>query len=168
MPPHQLNYGNQLSSDSFVEVSTLSIRELKTSQRVLMLEKYILLLDILAKVNEIVGQPAGLFDFIFALEIQSNNGQFGHKGVKLQGISVMRTLTKKSMHSVWKSLKKSHFYTVFENHWKSLIQHCEQSELRLHFEWTKHLRNAENGPIWRVFENLLLAVKQSYQTIQFL
>ena len=57
MPPHQLNYGNQLSSDSFVEVSTLSIRELKTSQRVLMLEKYILLLDILAKVNEIVGRP---------------------------------------------------------------------------------------------------------------
>ena len=27
--------------------------------------------------------------------------------------------------------------TVFENHRKSLIQHCEQSKLRLHFEWTK-------------------------------
>ena len=27
--------------------------------------------------------------------------------------------------------------TVFENNRKSLIQHCEQSELRLHFEWTK-------------------------------
>ena len=27
--------------------------------------------------------------------------------------------------------------TVFENHRKSLIQHYEQSELRLHFEWTK-------------------------------
>ena len=27
--------------------------------------------------------------------------------------------------------------TVFENHSKSLIQHCERSELRLHFEWTK-------------------------------
>ena len=27
--------------------------------------------------------------------------------------------------------------TVFENHRKSLIQHCDQSELRLHFEWTK-------------------------------
>ena len=26
---------------------------------------------------------------------------------------------------------------VFENHRKSLIQHCERSELRLHFEWTK-------------------------------
>ena len=28
-------------------------------------------------------------------------------------------------------------FTVFENHIKSLIQHCERSELRLHFEWTK-------------------------------
>ena len=27
--------------------------------------------------------------------------------------------------------------TVFENHRKSLIQHCERSEQRLHFEWTK-------------------------------
>ena len=27
--------------------------------------------------------------------------------------------------------------TVFENHRKSLIQYCERSELRLHFEWTK-------------------------------
>ena len=27
--------------------------------------------------------------------------------------------------------------TVFENHTKSLIQHCERSELRFHFEWTK-------------------------------
>ena len=27
--------------------------------------------------------------------------------------------------------------TVFENHRKSLIQHCERSELRLYFEWPK-------------------------------
>ena len=53
--------------------------------------------------------------------------------------------------------------TVFENHRKSLIQHCERSELRLHFEWTK----CPKSPIWRVFENLMLAVKQSYQTGQF-
>ena len=31
----------------------------------------------------------------------------------------------------------TNFSTVFENHRKSLIQHCERSELRLHFEWTK-------------------------------
>ena len=31
--------------------------------------------------------------------------------------------------------------TVFENRPKSRIQHCDQSELRLHFEWTKvHLQ----------------------------
>ena len=28
-------------------------------------------------------------------------------------------------------------YTVFENHRKSLIQHCERSELHLPLEWTK-------------------------------
>ena len=27
--------------------------------------------------------------------------------------------------------------TVFKNHRKSLIQHCERSELGLHFKWTK-------------------------------
>ena len=26
---------------------------------------------------------------------------------------------------------------VFENHRKSIIQHCERSELHLHFEWAK-------------------------------
>ena len=35
--------------------------------------------------------------------------------------------------------------TVFENHRKSLIQLCERSELRLHFEWTKVVKNAKNG-----------------------
>ena len=28
-------------------------------------------------------------------------------------------------------------FTVVENYRKSLIQHCERSELRLHFEWPK-------------------------------
>ena len=46
------------------------------------------------------------------------------------------------------------------------IQHCERSELRLHFEWTKLIKNAKNGPFWRVFENLKLAVKQCYQAGQ--
>ena len=27
--------------------------------------------------------------------------------------------------------------TVFENHRKSRMQHCERSELRLHFKWTE-------------------------------
>ena len=31
----------------------------------------------------------------------------------------------------------------------------------------KLVKNAQNGPFWRVFENLKLAVKQCYQTGQF-
>ena len=31
----------------------------------------------------------------------------------------------------------------------------------------KLIKNARNGPFWRVFENLKLAVKQCYQTGQF-
>ena len=31
----------------------------------------------------------------------------------------------------------------------------------------KLIKNAKNGPIWQVFENLKLAVKKSYQTGQF-
>ena len=58
-------------------------------------------------------------------------------------------------------------YTVFENNRKSLIQYCERSELRLHFEWTKVHKKCQKGSIWRVFENLKLAVKQCYQTCQF-
>ena len=32
----------------------------------------------------------------------------------------------------------------------------------------KLIKNAQNGPFWRVFENLKLAVKQCYQTGKFL
>ena len=35
------------------------------------------------------------------------------------------------------------------------------------FSGQKLLKNAKNGPFWRVFENLKLAVKQCYQTGQF-
>ena len=42
---------------------------------------------------------------------------------------------------------------------KSLIQHCERSELLLHFKWTKVYQNAKNGPFWRVFEKLKLKAK---------
>ena len=46
------------------------------------------------------------------------------------------------------------FYTVFENPRKSLIQLCERSELRLHFEWTKvHKKCQNSSQFWWVFEN---------------
>ena len=64
--------------------------------------------------------------------------------------------TRLPQHSKSKSL-----ITVFENHIKSLIEHCERSELRLHFAWTKV------GQFWRVFENLKREVKQCYQTGHF-
>ena len=40
-----------------------------------------------------------------------------------------------------------YFCTLFENYSKSLILHCERSELRLHYEWTKV---DEKGPKWSV------------------
>ena len=57
------------------------------------------------------------------------------------------------------------YNTVFENHKKRLIQHCERSVYILSGE--KLIKNAQNGPFWRVFESLKLAVKQCYQTGQF-
>ena len=61
----------------------------------------------------------------------------------------------------------SYTNTVFENHSKSRIQYCERSELSLHFEWAKVIKNDKNGQFWRVFENLKLVGKQCYQTSNF-
>ena len=52
------------------------------------------------------------------------------------------------------ALTTSPLGTVFENPPKSLIQHCERSELRLHI-----------GPFWRVFEKLKVSVKQCFWVI---
>ena len=46
---------------------------------------------------------------------------------RMQHVSTLQQLSKFFLHII----------KVFENHRKSLIQHCERSELRLHFEWTK-------------------------------
>ena len=35
------------------------------------------------------------------------------------------------------------------------------------FSGQKYIKNAKNGPFWRVFENLKLVVNQCYQTGQF-
>ena len=52
---------------------------------------------------------------------------------------------------------------MVENHRNSLIQQCERSELRLHFEWTKVHWKCPKWFICEFFENLKLAVKQCYQ-----
>ena len=62
---------------------------------------------------------------------------------------------------------KTNLGTVFENHRKSLIQHCELQSYVYILSGQKLSKNAKNGPFWRVFENLKLAVKQCYQTGQF-
>ena len=56
-------------------------------------------------------------------------------------------------------------FTVFENHKKCLIEHCERSELRLHYEWNKINQKWQNGPFWRLIENLKFSIKN--QTGQF-
>ena len=38
--------------------------------------------------------------------------------------------------------------TMFENHRKSLIEHYERSELRLHFDWTKKMPKMVNLAIF--------------------
>ena len=64
------------------------------------------------------------------------------------------SITRKGHRSI---RKKPARLTVFENHRKSLIQHCERSELSL-------LQKCPKWSFWRVFENLKLSVKQCYQT----
>ena len=50
-------------------------------------------------------------------------------------------------------------FTVLENHRKSLIQHCEPSELHLQFEWTKvNQKLVHFGKLLK----LNFAVKQCY------
>ena len=41
--------------------------------------------------------------------------------------------------------------TMFENHRKSRIQHCERSELRLHFKWTKVNKKCQKWSILASF-----------------
>ena len=49
--------------------------------------------------------------------------------------------------------KYIHWSKVFENHRKSLIQHCERSEIRLHFEWKKVDRKCQKWSILVSFRN---------------
>ena len=58
-------------------------------------------------------------------------------------------------HGVWKSQKMSH----------STLR-AERATFTFWVD-KKLIKNAKNGPFWRVFENLKLAVKQCYQTGQF-
>ena len=53
-------------------------------------------------------------------------------------MAAVSSITQKGLYWLTKGMTKTRSDdTVFENHRKSLIQHCERSELRLHLEWTK-------------------------------
>ena len=64
-------------------------------------------------------------------------------------------LLEKETHSVWKSQKKSQFNIASEASYIYILR------------GQKFINKAKNGPFWRVFENLKLAVKQCYQTCKF-
>ena len=51
-------------------------------------------------------------------------------------------------------------FTVLENHRKSLIQHCQRSELHLQFEWTK--KSIQKLVHFGKLLKLNFAVKQCY------
>ena len=72
----------------------------------------------------------------------NNRQQYMHCVCKLCGIQSQQAHSLKIVKKVRDPKKSAPFRrlikaTVVENHRKSRIQYCEQSELRLHFEWAK-------------------------------
>ena len=53
---------------------------------------------------------------------------------------------------------------MFENHRKSLIQHCELRSYVYILSGQKIIENSKNSQFWQVQTTLNLVVKQSYQT----
>ena len=74
---------------------------------------------------------------------------------KARQVSCLETYTVQ-MHSVWKTTEKVSFYNI-----------ASEASYVYILSGQKLIKNAKNGPYWRVFENLKLAVKQCYQTGQF-
>ena len=72
----------------------------------------------------------------------NNRQQYMHCVCKLCGIQSQQAHSLKIVKKVRDSKKSAPFRrlikaTVGENHRKCRIQHCEQSDLPLHFDWTK-------------------------------
>ena len=74
---------------------------------------------------------------------------------KARQVSCLKTCTVQ-MHSVWKTTEKVSFYNIASGASYVYILNVQ-----------KLLKNAKYCPIWQVFENLHLAVKQRYQTDHF-
>ena len=78
--------------------------------------------------------------FAFSLEEKSGRSISGAKVIGIMSSFMWRcTITLMLAEAIFEKRRGifTHQSTVFENHRKSLIQHCERSDLRLHFEWTK-------------------------------
>ena len=58
-------------------------------------------------------------------------------------------------------------YTVFENHKKVSFYIASEASYVYILSGQKFIKNARNGPIWRVFENLIYLVKQCYQKVRY-
>ena len=56
---------------------------------------------------------------------------------------------------------------MFENHRKSLIQHCERSELRLHNKWTKVIQNAKTGQFDEILKTWSLRLDSVTRQVNF-
>ena len=57
--------------------------------------------------------------------------------------------------------------TVVENHKKVSFNIASEASFVYNLSGQKFIKNAKNGPFWRVFKNLKLTVKQCYPTGQF-
>ena len=67
-------------------------------------------------------------------------------GVQLDPVSELGSLLHPSIHTLGGKMDSYSYGTVFENHRKSLIQHCERSKLCLHFGWKVHWK----GQKWSI------------------
>ena len=75
------------------------------------------------------------FDFHYSCIVKVNYWKYNlGKGNSIYKVTYWHFVTKVLRFG---NLWQKYLCTVFKNHRKSLIQHGEQSELHLHFEWTK-------------------------------
>ena len=80
---------------------------------------------------------------LFSLKIMQTKSYLNFNAKSHSNLLAIFSL-KSDFTSIFLTLLDSKEIKVFENQRKSLIQHFEQSELRLHFDWTKVDRKCQN------------------------
>ena len=76
-------------------------------------------------------------------------------------------ISRKQIHSGGKSPKKKSYILSLNITEKVSFNIASEASYIYIFSGQKFIKNVKNGPFWRVFENLMLSVKQCYQTGQF-